>query len=221
MRKLMIIILCGILLLASGVGIARRRHSDARQVRPGMAYPRHRSSLPVSQQMTREAGERGHYDLYPFRRDDIRGGTGLQQPDAADLNLTYAQQQYKASKDSVVYQVYQDYYAILQDQAALDAAQQSLNLEDLQQRITNTQYQLGGASQYEVMQASQNDAASQASLSSAEANLDTAYQQFDQLVGLAIDDHPALTDQPSLEAWMPRSPGCWRPAPVSCRRRIL
>ena len=58
--------------------------------------------------------------------------------------------------------------------------------------------QLGGASQYQVEQANQGYAQAQTNLSTAEANLTTAYQQFDQLVGLTPDDQPVLTDQPSF-----------------------
>jgi outer membrane protein TolC len=117
---------------------------------------------------------------------------------SADLNLTYQQSQLQASQDSVVYSVYQDYLNILQDETAQDAAQQALSLANLQQRSTVLNNQLGGASQYQVQQANQSSAQAQTNLSTAEANLTTAYQQFNQLVGLAPDDRPALTDQPSF-----------------------
>ncbi len=116
----------------------------------------------------------------------------------ADLALAYQQSEYQASQDAVVYSVYQDYFNILQDEAALAAAQQALNLAVLQQRATVMNNQLGGASQYQVQQANQADVADEAALSQAEANLTTAYQQFDQLVGLTPDDQPVLTDQPSF-----------------------
>ena len=49
-----------------------------------------------------------------------------------------------------------------------------------------------------MVQENQSYAAAQTSLTTAQANLDTAYQKFNQLVGLAPDDRPVLTDQPSF-----------------------
>jgi outer membrane protein TolC len=117
---------------------------------------------------------------------------------AANLSLQQAKKALQAGQDTVTYQVYSAYYTILQDEAALDAAQQSFNLADLQQRITNLEYQVGGASQYDVVQETQSYAAAQNSLDAAKTNLGTDYQKFNQLVGLATGDRPVLTDQPSF-----------------------
>jgi outer membrane protein len=117
---------------------------------------------------------------------------------AANLSWEQAKKALQAGQDTVTYQVYSAYYAILQDEAGLDAAQQSFNLADLQQRVTNLEYQVGGASQYDVIQENQSYAAVQTSLDTAKANLDTDYQKFNQLVGLATGDRPVLTDQPSF-----------------------
>jgi outer membrane protein TolC len=114
------------------------------------------------------------------------------------LNLTYQTRELQASQDTVTYDVYQDYLAIVQDGAALAAAQQAFNLADLQQRVTNLEYQVGSASQDDVIQENQSYAAAQTSLDTANANLTNAYLQFNQLVGLAPDDRPVLTDQPSF-----------------------
>jgi outer membrane protein len=123
--------------------------------------------------------------------------TALNSLTTANLNVAYQQRLLQTGQDSVVYSVYQDYLAIVQDEAALDAAQQAFNLADLQQRVTNLEYQVGSASQDDVSQENQSYAASQSSLSSTQESLDTAYQQFNQLVGLVPDDRPVLTDQPS------------------------
>ncbi|MGD0152990.1 MAG: TolC family protein [Thermacetogeniaceae bacterium] len=117
---------------------------------------------------------------------------------SSNLNWQQAKKEYQASQDSVTYSVYRNYYAILQDEAALDVAQQSFNLADLQKRITNLKYQTGGASQYDVIQENQSYAAAQTNLDTAKANLNTDYVKFNQLVGLAPDDRLVLTDQPSF-----------------------
>ena len=117
---------------------------------------------------------------------------------SANLNLSYQQRLLQTSQDSVVYSVYQDYLAIVQDEAALDATQQAFNLADLTQRVTNLEYQVGSDSQNDVSQENESYAAAQTSLSSTQDSLDTAYQQFNQLVGLAPDARPVLTDQPSF-----------------------
>jgi outer membrane protein TolC len=114
------------------------------------------------------------------------------------LNLTYQTRELQASQDTVTYDVYQDYLAIVQDEAALAAAQQAFNLEDLTQRVTNLEYQVGYTSQDAVVQENQKYAAAQTSLDTANANLTNAYLQFNQLVGLAPDDRQVLTDQPSF-----------------------
>jgi hypothetical protein len=116
----------------------------------------------------------------------------------ANLNYQQAQKNYQASRDTVVMEVYQDYFGILEDEAALESARQALNLADWNQRATTLNYQLGGASRYQVITANQNYASAQAALASAQATLNAAYQQFDQLVGLMPDDRPVLTDQPSF-----------------------
>jgi outer membrane protein TolC len=117
---------------------------------------------------------------------------------AANLNWAQAKLAAQADQDSVTYQVYSTYYVILQDEAALNAVQQSFNLADLQQRIMNLTYQVGGASQNDVIQENQSYAAAQQNLDAAKANLDTDYQKFNQLVGLPTGDRPVLTDQPSF-----------------------
>ena len=117
---------------------------------------------------------------------------------SANLNLSYQQRLLQTSQDSVVYSVYQDYLAIVQDEAALDATQQAFNLADLTQRVTNLEYQVGSDSQNDVSQENESYAAAQTSLSSTQDSLDTAYQQFNQLVGLAPDARPVLTDQPAV-----------------------
>ncbi len=115
----------------------------------------------------------------------------------ANLQVAYQQREYQAEQDSVAYSVYQDYLAIVQDEAALDAAQQAFNLADLTQRVTNLEYQVGSDSQNDVSQENQLYAQAQAQLTTDQSNLVTAYQQFDQLVGLVSSDRPVLTDQPS------------------------
>jgi outer membrane protein TolC len=117
---------------------------------------------------------------------------------AANLSLQQAKKTYQSNQDTVTYQVYSAYYTILQDEANLEAAQQSLNLADLQQRVTNLNFQVGGASQQAVIQENQLYADAQDTLTTDQANLDADYQKFNQLVGLAPADRPALTDQPSF-----------------------
>jgi outer membrane protein len=117
---------------------------------------------------------------------------------AANLSWQQAQLTQQDDQDTVTYQVYTDYFTILQDEATLAAAQQSFTLTDLQQRVMNLNYQVGGASQQQVVQENQSYAAAQASLATDQANLTTDYQKFNQLVGLAPDDRPVLTDQPSF-----------------------
>ena len=116
----------------------------------------------------------------------------------SSLNLTYQTRELQASQDTVTYDVYQDYLAIVQDEAAQAAAQQAFNLADLQQRVTNLEYQVGSASQYAVTQANQSDCRRPDQPGHRRTNLDTAYQNFNQLVGLAPDARPVLTDQPSF-----------------------
>jgi outer membrane protein TolC len=117
---------------------------------------------------------------------------------AANLSWELAQKDYQAAQDTVNYAVYQDYFAIVQGEATLDAEQQAFNLVDLNQRITNLKYQIGSDSQDDVSQENQLYAQAQASLTADQNDLDTTYQQFNQLVGLAPDDRPVLTDQPSF-----------------------
>ncbi len=123
--------------------------------------------------------------------------SALNQLTTANLQVAYQQREYQAEQDSVAYSVYQDYLAIVQDEAALDAAQQAFNLADLTQRVTNLEYQVGSDSQNDVSQENESYAAAQTSLSSAQDSIDTAYEQFNELVGLASGDRPVLTDQPS------------------------
>jgi len=117
---------------------------------------------------------------------------------AANLSWQQAQKANQAGQDTVTYQVYSAYYTILQDEEALNAEQQSFNLEDLTQRVTNLEYQVGYTSQDAVVQENQKYAAAQATLATDQASLDTDYQKFNQLVGLATDDRPVLTDQPTF-----------------------
>lgn len=150
------------------------------------------NNLDTTQQQTA-----GTLNFTPSGSSTASTETALNNLTAADLNVTLQQSQYQASQDSVVYSVYQDYYNILQDETAQDTAQQALSLAALQQQQAVLEQQLGGYSQYQVTQADQSYAQAQTNLSTAEASLTTAYQQFDKLVGLATDDQPVLTDQPS------------------------
>lgn len=117
---------------------------------------------------------------------------------SADLTLKQQKRSYQASLDGVAMTVYQAYFDILQDQAALEAARQDLSLADLQQRAATLNHQLGGASGLEKQQASDTATTARASLATAETSLADAYQQFNQLVGLLPDERPDLVDQPSF-----------------------
>lgn len=116
----------------------------------------------------------------------------------ADIDLRSAKQSYQASEDSVVYQVYQAYDSILQDQVALNSDQQAFNLADRQLRSTTLNNQFGGASKLQVQQAKESLAAAQSSLTAADKTLTTAYEKFNQLVGLMPGDRPNLIDQPAF-----------------------
>ena len=140
----------------------------------------------------------GNFTFTPSGNTSAANEGALNNLVAANLNWTQAQKAQQADLDTVTYQVYSAYYTILQDEAALDAAQQSFNLADLQQRVMNLTYQVGGASQDAVIQENQSYAAAQSSLASDQSSLDTDYQKFNQLVGLTTSDRPALTDQPSF-----------------------
>jgi outer membrane protein TolC len=140
----------------------------------------------------------GNFTFTPSGNTSAANEGALNNLVAANLNWTQAQKAQQSDLDTVTYQVYSAYYTILQDEAALDAAQQSFNLADLQQRVMNLTYQVGGASQDAVIQENQSYAAAQSSLASDQSSLDTDYQKFNQLVGLTTSDRPTLTDQPSF-----------------------
>jgi hypothetical protein len=116
----------------------------------------------------------------------------------AGLNLQYQQRELQTAQDTVTYDVYQDYYAIVHDEATVNEAQQAYNLADLQERVTNLEYQVGSASQYAVTQEQQAEGAEKAALDNANTTLNSDYEKFNQLVGLASTARPELTDQPSF-----------------------
>ncbi len=115
---------------------------------------------------------------------------------SADLSLQQSKEQYQIKKDSVVISVYTAYNQILQDQAALDVAQQALNLADFQKRVAALNNQVGGASKLQLQQAGQALTSAQSTLTGAEKSLADDYQKFNQLVGLTTDARPVPTDQP-------------------------
>jgi len=97
----------------------------------------------------------------------------------------------------VAIQVYQAYFNVLQAQAALFSAQKSYDYADWQKRAAVLKHQFGKASLLELKQQEDACKSAQAQLETAKQNLDNAYLEFNQLVGLSASARPDLVDVPT------------------------
>lgn len=140
----------------------------------------------------------------------------------ADINWQASKKDYQSKKDSVYLSVYQYYYGILQAQAAVASAEQAVYNAELQYRAAGLNYQLGSGSKWQLQQAEESKVAAESELAAAQSSLSDSYTKFNQLLGLAPDERPRLSDQPafqpleitSLEAEVSRvleeSPAVWK-----------
>ena len=204
-RKLMLAILCMGMLILCSTGVATAA-TDTQQLTLQQAMDMamtNSSALKVAQdtidqqQYSRDAKSQD-VSFIPTGQTTPANEQAFLSLVQADMDLQQEKLNYQASKDSVVMQVYQAYDAILQDQVALDAAQQAFNLADLQRRTTTLNCQLGGASKLQLQQANESYTSAQSALTTSQTTLADDYQKFNQLVGLMPDDRPALVDEPAF-----------------------
>jgi len=125
--------------------------------------------------------------------------TGIWASETTHFAYEKANKSYQTTYDSVILDVYENYYAILQKiedvslkTVALDKAKQDLN-------ITKIFYNIGMGTTVAVYAAETNAAAKEADLSIAKVELDNAYASFNQLVSLDDGEYPVLVDRPEFK----------------------
>jgi outer membrane protein len=113
-----------------------------------------------------------------------------------DANAGYetAQNDYNAIKSKVEVDTFQDYYAVISAQAALDQAKADLKRDDQALTVVRVLSNLGIATDTMVAAAEGQDQASAEALDVAQEALDKTYVTLDGKLGLLPVNRPVLTD---------------------------
>jgi hypothetical protein len=118
---------------------------------------------------------------------------------SADTSLQNAKKQYDVTEDSIAYSVKKSYYEILQDIEKKKLDDLTLDNATTQLQLVTVKNQNGLASDYDLTQAQSAVDTAKAKQQSAQKTLDDANQKFDNLLGLSVDTHYNLEDQPTYE----------------------
>jgi outer membrane protein TolC len=114
-----------------------------------------------------------------------------------DANTGYAtaKDDFTAIKSKVEVDTFQDYYAVISAQAALDKAKADLNRDDQAQTTVQVLSNLGIATDTMIAAAEAQDTASSEALKAAQEALDKTYVTLDGKLGILPANRPVLTGQ--------------------------
>jgi outer membrane protein TolC len=114
-----------------------------------------------------------------------------------DANTGYetAENDYNAIKSKVEVDTFQDYYAVISAQAALDKAKADLSRDNQALAVARVLSNLGIATDTMVASAEAQDTASSEALNAAQQALDKTYATLDGKLGILPASRPVLTDQ--------------------------
>lgn len=112
-------------------------------------------------------------------------------------NWELAKKNLEAKRDSVVRQVYEKYYAVLQAASGLEIAKLDLENAGLSLRQAEARLALGAESPLNVTSLRTQYASAQANLTAAENKLEQAWVDLNALLGKPVTWRPELADRPS------------------------
>jgi len=143
------------------------------------------------------ADQLGYIPYYP--------GTGaIEVPWAAyltsDLQWRMSKKSLTAEEDAVAMNTARKYWNVLLAQKKVEANEKAAEAAQVQLRNGQLAYQVGMLNQEGLIGLETQYQAAQSSLGEARNNLQKAYAEFNQLVGLWADDRPVLTDNVNFTA---------------------
>ncbi len=134
---------------------------------------------------------------------------------AADISYQVAKKSQNSTEDKVVYSALSAYINLLN---AIDSYKYSESLvanTTKQLQISRVSNQIGTLSSFELSQMESKLVAAQASLKDSENALTSAYEKFNDLIGIHINERPVLLERPqfalteatmdTLESWVSRA----------------
>lgn len=113
-------------------------------------------------------------------------------------NWELAKKNLEAEKDSVVRQVYEKYYAVLQAASGLEIARLGLEQAALALRLAEARLAVGAEAPLNVSSLRTQMATAQAGLTAAENKLAQAWEDLNILLGKPAGWRPTLTDRPAF-----------------------
>lgn len=117
-----------------------------------------------------------------------------------DYDWRLAKKTLEAKKDTVVRQVYEKYYAVVQAESALEAARLDLESSSLALKAAEARYMVGMESELSLASVRAQHAGAKAAVAAAEGKLAQAYADLNLLLGKPAGWWPRLTDRPAYSA---------------------
>lgn len=114
---------------------------------------------------------------------------------AADLTWRMSKKSLTAEQDAVALDTCKKYWDVQQAQVAVTAAERALRQAELDFRKAQVSYRVDLISGEALQGAEVRLAGAKAALAKARGDLDKAYTAFNQLVGLGLEERPALVDE--------------------------
>jgi len=113
---------------------------------------------------------------------------------AADMKLQMTKKNLEMEKDKIVLNVFDKYTAVLAANNDFNLAELELKKAWTDYQIAQISYSMGAASQSQLKQAEHLYKTSELSCELAQKKLDKAYEEFNSIVGLKLDEKPILVD---------------------------
>lgn len=203
MRKAVIMaLIVSLLLIPAGPGWAREPAAPELTLNEaiGLALARNEAVRKAEKEIDRTMALREYkadaLDYTPL------GPPGTQSMEIAWANMLSADLSWRMSKksltveeDAVALSVCKKYWEVQQAASAVETARQALRQAELDFNKANICYKLGLISNENLLGAATKKAGARASLAKAQNDLGTAYADFNQLIGLSLEDRPVLTGE--------------------------
>ncbi len=137
------------------------------------------------------------YDYIPTEKaTDTVGEQAFASLISANLTWQISEKSLTAQQDSVTMDTCNAYWGIQLKAGDVEVARQSLKQAELDLNKARAYYQVGLLAKDSLLAAETKQVSAKYTLEKALNDLETAYESFNQLVGLSLQTRPVLTDEP-------------------------
>jgi outer membrane protein TolC len=137
------------------------------------------------------------YDYIPTENaTDTAGEQAFASLISANLTWQISEKSLTAQQDSITMDTCNSYWGIQLKAGDVEVAKQSLKQAELDLNKARAYYQVGLLAKDSLLAAETKQVSAKYTLEKAQNDLDTAYESFNQLVGLSLETRPLLTDEP-------------------------